>query len=342
MTDSRRRTAAAALVVLAVLALGAMPVRDLDTWWSLATGRYILAAGIPFHDPFSFVLNGRPWVAFEWLADVLFWGAWRGGGPAALIALKGLAAAAGFVLAWRAGRERPFWSAFLCVLAAACCRRWLVERPFIFDLAGVGAAAALIGGSPADGPTRRAWLLVPLAALWANLHGAAGLAAGGMALSAGLQAFIQDRDADVRPWLLLAAAAGAAVLLNPNGLGVIDVALRTAAYPGRRLLYDWSRPGRDLFGPLGLWVLAGLYGVWLAWRRGSPWAVWTAAALGGALAMRRGEPLFLLCAAACLGTCCEPPLKALWKKRGDAARLAASAVAAAADVAAAVAASPQG
>lgn len=331
-----------ALVALAVLALCAMPVRDLDTWWHLATGRLILSAGIPRTDPFSFVLAGAPWITFEWLAQLVFWAAYASGGAAALVLLKAMVAAAAYVLAWRSAREHPAWSALLCGLAAAAARPWFVERPFIFDLLGVGLAAAAIGPRPSEGPGRRAWLLVPLAAVWANLHGAAALAAGGMALSAGLQARLRVPRTPLGRWALLAAAAGLAVLLNPHGWGVLVMAWRTVDYPGKELLKEWNPPWWELRGPCGLWVLAALAAAPAAWRRGSPWAAWTAAALAGGLSAQRGLPILLLCAPACVAAGFDPPGRRWWGGLGAGARLAAAAFAVAAAGGAAVAASPKG
>ena len=40
----------------------------------VATGRYILAHGVPTRDPYTFTALGRPWVVESWLAEVLYRG----------------------------------------------------------------------------------------------------------------------------------------------------------------------------------------------------------------------------------------------------------------------------
>jgi hypothetical protein len=45
-----------------------------DIWIHLRTGEYVLAHfGVPSTDPYSFTAAGRPYVAHEWLAGVLFY-----------------------------------------------------------------------------------------------------------------------------------------------------------------------------------------------------------------------------------------------------------------------------
>ena len=56
-----------------------------DTWWHTATGQLILSTGrVPTADPYSFTVHGSPWVAYEWLGQVLMALAFR------LDALQGL------------------------------------------------------------------------------------------------------------------------------------------------------------------------------------------------------------------------------------------------------------
>ena len=40
----------------------------------VATGRLILAHGVPTRDPYTFTALGRPWVVESWLASVLYRG----------------------------------------------------------------------------------------------------------------------------------------------------------------------------------------------------------------------------------------------------------------------------
>lgn len=60
--------------LLLAITFGLHPLVDDDTWWHLASGRYILEnAAIPDTDPFSYTALGNPWIHHEWGAGVLFW-----------------------------------------------------------------------------------------------------------------------------------------------------------------------------------------------------------------------------------------------------------------------------
>ena len=45
---------------------------DPDTHWHIAVGNWMLANGaVPTVDPFSFTFSGQPWIAKEWLSQLL-------------------------------------------------------------------------------------------------------------------------------------------------------------------------------------------------------------------------------------------------------------------------------
>jgi hypothetical protein len=68
---------------------------DTDFWWHLKVGEDILATHHwPSTDPYSFTASGHPWIAAEWLGDVLFAAVERIGGLPALALLLILISAA--------------------------------------------------------------------------------------------------------------------------------------------------------------------------------------------------------------------------------------------------------
>ncbi len=81
-------------------AISPLAFRDGDVSWQIAAGRWIIAhAHIPTSDPFSFTVAGHPWVAMEWLSEIVFATAyrlagyrrtWRPPSPRALIVLNAL------------------------------------------------------------------------------------------------------------------------------------------------------------------------------------------------------------------------------------------------------------
>src|SRR2546426_11140765 len=95
-----RIVSARALVPLAVgvvlysliLFAGNSLLNDPDSYWHLVVGRWIVEhRTFPTADPFSFTMTGAPWIAKEWLSQILYAGAW---GLAGWSGMAGLATAA--------------------------------------------------------------------------------------------------------------------------------------------------------------------------------------------------------------------------------------------------------
>ena len=56
-----------------MLAYGPKLLGDPDSYSHLALGRWIIAHGaVPTVDPLSQTMAGQPWVAFEWLSEVIY------------------------------------------------------------------------------------------------------------------------------------------------------------------------------------------------------------------------------------------------------------------------------
>jgi hypothetical protein len=71
----------ASLLVAAVLVPGRLFAVDPDLWWHIKVGESILATHRwPATDPYSFTVFGQPWIAYEWLAEVLWATVMRRGG----------------------------------------------------------------------------------------------------------------------------------------------------------------------------------------------------------------------------------------------------------------------
>ncbi|MBI2819852.1 MAG: hypothetical protein HYX73_07720, partial [Acidobacteria bacterium] len=60
------------LLVVGVAVRAQKNPMDPDSWWHVAVGERILQdASFPETDPFSFTVTGNPWIAYEWLGEVL-------------------------------------------------------------------------------------------------------------------------------------------------------------------------------------------------------------------------------------------------------------------------------
>ena len=226
--------------------LGHAPYVDFDFWWHHATGEWILDhRAIPTVDPFSWTHGGQPWVAHEWLAEIVIALTVRGGGYAGLLALTAAIVVAG---CWRllAGvRAYGLSRRALCLLLLLWGGPFLREnvmtpRPQLWAFALFAVLLAALAGFE-TGRRQRLWLLPPLFAVWINVNLSAliGIAClGAFALDRLLQ-----RRLD-RHLLIVSALSVAALLLNPRGPGLVLTVLKYANPDATRYgrIFEWERP----------------------------------------------------------------------------------------------------
>ena len=192
---------------------------DGDTGWHIRTGELVLSSGhAPVADPFSFSRPRQPWFAWEWLADVLFAGIWRWRGLAGVAAFAGavLALAATVLLAFLLRRGSGLWVGLGATMAAVSASSiHYLARPHIFSLLFYTVALWMLA-EDRERPRPLLWLLVPLTALWANLH--AGFAAWLATLGLLLLRFVLRRDwGSTRRYGCLASLCMLASCVNPYG-----------------------------------------------------------------------------------------------------------------------------
>jgi hypothetical protein len=147
---------------------------DPDFWWHLKVGEGILATHRwPHSDPYSFTAVGQPWIASEWLGDMLFAGVERVAGARGLEALLIVLSAAVIlalylVTTMRSGNAKASFvaSALLLVLALPV----LSMRPqmlgYFFLILTLIALTRF-----RQGRRGALWFLPALFLLWVNTHG---------------------------------------------------------------------------------------------------------------------------------------------------------------------------
>lgn len=146
---------------------------DGDTNWHIATGRWILTHGaVPATDPFSYTAIGQRWVTHEWLSEVFMALAYNAMGWGGLALLSSLAAAAVAVLLANALRKKLSALAVVValILAGALFLPHYLARPHVIALP-VLVFWTLELMKARDRQNIPALWLLPLMALWANLHG---------------------------------------------------------------------------------------------------------------------------------------------------------------------------
>lgn len=197
---------------------------DGDAGWHMRVGQWVLENGrVPNQDFFSFSKAGEPWFAWEWLSDVILALAHGYMGLKGMVWLTAaLFLALVGVMFLRVGRAGAniFLAVPMTMVAIGVIRIHLLARPHMFTLLFVALAIWLIERD-LEKPTKWIWGLVPLTALWVNLHGGwAALVAMLVVVSAGAaaEALAGRREwAVAKRYLALAGACGLASLANPYG-----------------------------------------------------------------------------------------------------------------------------
>jgi len=224
---------------------------DGDTGWHIRTGEYILdTRSVPVRDLFSFSKAGQPWFAWEWLSDVIFALLHRTWGLKGVVAFTGLTLTFATVLLYRymIWRGANLFAALgATLLAAGASTVHYLARPHIFTLVGLTAAVWILERDRRK-PGRAVWWLVPMTAVWANLHGGflAWIACLGLMPAGALwQAALNppgtpSRFHAERRYAGLTAACALATLANPYGWRLHQ---HIASY----LQSDWIRQVVDEF-----------------------------------------------------------------------------------------------
>ena len=147
---------------------------DTDFWWHLKVGEDILATRHwPTTDAYSFTAPGQPWMAAEWLGDVLFAWVERIGGLRALDMLL-IVMSAAIILALyafctiRSGNSKASFAAtaILTVLSLSVFNFRPQMLGFLFLVLTLIALERFRQGRP-----RSLWFLPPLFVIWVNAHG---------------------------------------------------------------------------------------------------------------------------------------------------------------------------
>jgi hypothetical protein len=192
---------------------------DGDTGWHIRTGELVLGTGhAPVADPFSFSRPHEAWFAWEWLSDVVFASIWTWRGLAGVAALTGalLALAATALLARLLRSGCGLWIGLGAAMAAVSASSiHYLARPHAFSILFYTLALWLLSEDRAR-PGPLVWLLVPLTALWVNLH--AGFVAWLATLGLLVALCAAQRDwRQVRRYGALGVLCALGSLLNPYG-----------------------------------------------------------------------------------------------------------------------------
>jgi hypothetical protein len=251
-------------------------LNDSDTYWQVAVGQWILDhRSMPRVDVYSFSMPGEAWISSSWLAQVIYALSYNlAGWSGPVVVAAGAIAATFALLAHFLERRIPSTYAALVALAAMVLSTpHFFARPHVLALPlMVGWAHGLMTASERREPPSF-WLL-PLIALWANLHGGFvfGLVlAGAFAIDGLWNAEPSQRKPLALRWAAFGLAALAACCLTPYGWESI-VASRKILDLGEllRLISEWAPADFSKLSPFEFTILVLIAGALYRGVRLSP------------------------------------------------------------------------
>jgi hypothetical protein len=256
---------------LLFLSMGEILLRDSDTLWQIRIGQWIVEHGaLPTTDVHSFTRFGEPWISSSWLAQVLYaiaYGPSDWAGPVILTSLAIGAAVAIFIYLLEEYVD-PARSVLIVTLAVLMSATHFLARPHMLAFP---VMLAFVGGlmAAADRRTHPSWLLLPVLALWANLHGGfvLGLALiGPIGLEAVWCSEPKHRVALAARWALFGVAAVAASCCTPYGWNTLLGAAKILSL-GKLLTLIWEWMPAD-FSSISFFEVGLLGVIGLAFYRG--------------------------------------------------------------------------
>lgn len=249
------------VTLLLVALVTARTPADPDMWWHLSAGREMLARGeILTRDVFSYTRSSAPWTNAFWLADIGMYLLYRCGGFPALSITVALLAALTMAIVYRHMAGPPLLRAGVAILAMVVAAPAWTPRPQLLSYLLLAALDLMLTRWKAGSP-KRFWWMIPLFALWGNLHGgfiwgflliAAVLAGEGLDHLTGRKGGFTGKE--LRRLSLFTVLAALAVLINPNGIAIWRLPFHTVSVSLG--IQEWRSPDfhRLDFHPI-LWLL---------------------------------------------------------------------------------------
>ncbi|HTX40377.1 MAG TPA: hypothetical protein VMD25_01015 [Acidobacteriaceae bacterium] len=216
-------------------------VGDPDLGWQITTGQWILQHhAFPQADPFSRLAHGAPWQAYSWLFDLILVKLYSWFGLDGIVAYTAIMVTANGVAIWRlVNRLQPDFlkSALLTLGAVFSMSRMYTPRPWLITIFFFALELDILLRYRSSGRTRTLFWLVPLFALWANIHiqFIDGLLV--LALAAAEPLIVRwlrwgSQAPAARPLWIAFGACILATFLNPYGVTVYRSAWILGSQPG--------------------------------------------------------------------------------------------------------------
>lgn len=304
------------LLFLGLFLMTLRPISDPDFWWHLRTGQLIAQThAIPHTDPFSFTNSGKPWVAHEWLSELLIYLLYRLGSYGLLIFVFSMLTTGAFLFAYlRSPQESlPYVAGFTLLLGAiATAPTWGV-RPQMISLFISSLFLYLLDRYRKEGKLQFLLPLPLITLAWVNLHAGYFLGLVIMAihitgdlidlLKADLQKTENPDAPTLKSILILCAVLGVSILAtlaNPNGLHILLYPFQTLISQAmQKFIQEWFSPDFHQleWQPLAWFILAFIGAGMLGKKPIAPTKILLTLFFGyAALRSMRHVPLFAIVA----------------------------------------------
>jgi hypothetical protein len=242
---------------------------DPDLWWHIVTGQGILASGhVPTTDTYSYTFAGQPWIAKEWLSQVLLAAAYNLGGWNGVILLAAISVSAGLTLFYSelVRSLAPTVALIITIPTAICMIPISTARPHIFTFILVVLFTSRLFRSADEIKPPPFWLL-PFVTLWTNLHGS-------FTFSFVIAAFaflllleknrLKDRSLMMK-WVAFGLLMPIAALINPYGVQPLLVnKTLLSGIDAMKVIVEWMPYNAQESTVFEIALLASLGAIWLS------------------------------------------------------------------------------
>ena len=216
---------AAAFITATLVFLADSVLQDPDNWWHVKVGLDMLSSGaLPTVDTYSHTFAGQPWIAKEWLGQILLALAYKAGGwnGVALLTIAAAALTVFLIARYLSLELKPILAVGLTLVLASVVGPTFNARPFILTFPIIIVWTAELFAAARNERAPSLWLL-PLLCLWANLH-AAFTFGFIIAFFAGLDLLARvwlSKPRLLVKWVVFGLLCPLVTLLNPHGVRAI-------------------------------------------------------------------------------------------------------------------------
>jgi hypothetical protein len=214
-----------------------------DSWLTLVSGREVAEGGIPTVDRLTVWTSGVRWVDQQWLAQLFFYGAHALGGLKLVLLLHAAALTGALAMALAAARSLGASVRSVSLVAAVCMllAPWALAMRAQTLAIPMFVALVWLLASDSRSPSRRVYLVLPLLALWANVHGTVVLACVLVVLRGVTVALSRREDRKRLRATLLISLPFAAVLASPYGTDLVGYYRTMLVNPElRTFISEWG------------------------------------------------------------------------------------------------------